>query len=70
MSEKQENPFHSIFNSSAPQKGEDFRGKKYRSDIFFGVKEQLSGLDDDQKIAENMNNLVEAITQDLDADES
>lgn len=33
------------------------------------MKEQLSGLND-EKIAENMNNLVEAITQDLDADES
>lgn len=48
------------------KKGDDFKARRYRSDIFFQVKRQLSSLPTAEEIEANMNSLVEAITQDLD----
>lgn len=42
--------------------GKDFKDRRYRSDIFFQVKRQLSTLPTAEQIEENMNSLVEAIT--------
>ena len=44
------------------RKGEDFKSKKYRSDIFTDVKKQLECLANEAQMEQSMNNLVEAIT--------